>query len=305
MNVLIVTDLEGVIGIDNIFLPSSELLLFKELEVIIECLESKNVQNISICYSHDGGRLKGSDYLKLRGYRTFYGLDNIVFDNYDYAIMSGFHAKKNSGGVFDHTLRHDIDKIIYDGEDIGEIQLFAYWLETKNVPVRLVIGEAAAIKECAYLNCLFCDIKNRHNFRNKLLHEQMYAKIRNNVNTVYSKNLVNNLEFHRFDTEKVFLRFINYDIAKLMGLRGYTTYDDSLMFNSLDALISNLNKLALELNEVYVFIVKENSEFAIQLRKQRDRLVMSEEINYILNLPIDQITSNHKEIVVKVLNNHE
>lgn len=305
MKVLIVTDLEGVIGIDSIFSSNRELLLFKELDVIIECLEQRNVRNISICYTHDGGRLKGTDYLKLKGYRTFYGIGNIVFDNYDYAIMSGFHAKKNSGGVFDHTLRHDIDRIIYNGKEIGEIQLFAYWLETRNVPVKLVIGEAAAVKESSCLNCVFCDVKNRYNFRDKLLHEQMYARIRDSVNALYDEKQVKNSRIKRFDTEKVFLKFINNDIADLMEQRGYSRHEDCLMFESLDALVCNVHKLALDLNDVYAFIIKENTEFAVLLRKQRDRLVISDEISYILNLPIDQITSKHKSIIGNLPNIQE
>lgn len=106
-NYLLLTDLEGIIGVRNLrrHYENGNLLL-REIEVTVSSIRA-HAENISVCYIHNNGKGLSQNQLANMGVDLIEGIWNLrmQISHFDYAILIGFHGMKNSGGTFDHSLR--------------------------------------------------------------------------------------------------------------------------------------------------------------------------------------------------------
>lgn len=146
--------------------------------------------------------------------------------------MVGFHAKNNSGGYFDHTIREDIEEIIYGDLSVGEIELYGRWIEKQGIPVLLVAGEDIAEKEAENIDSYFFSTKSiRKKYKKEELLKEYEKKISESIN---SKKVIED-----FTGGKIEIKYINNDILEYMKRRGYKVENNRLVFNSLNEFILN------------------------------------------------------------------
>lgn len=150
--VLIIADLEGIIGLESLNdFSYNNQLLETELRMTITVLRSYNFSDIYICNIHNNGMAYDKS-LKLLAEVERASLVNLneLSSNlsfYSFAIMIGFHGMIGSGGKHDHNFRLDITQCKIKNEIMGEVGLFARYLENNGVRVLFISGEGNFIKE--------------------------------------------------------------------------------------------------------------------------------------------------------------
>ena len=152
MRALIVADIEGVHGVYNLTdTKRNAELLTKEVETCILALHNCNITRITVCDSHNKGNSICLDTLSkynIELLSQLHSLAELEHEDYDFAILIGFHGMNGSDGILAHTLRPDIRGVrLANGVEIGEVELICRWLGHLNIPVILVVGDVEATRE--------------------------------------------------------------------------------------------------------------------------------------------------------------
>lgn len=287
--ILLIADLEGIIGVTDIFLEENKRYLLEEIEFITNILKKNNIQKIDICYIHDGGRLLKTEKLFDNTCRIYNHISQIdICEKYDGAFMIGFHGKNNSGGYFDHTIRGDIEKIIYGDLSVGEIELYGRWIEKQGIPVLLVAGEDVAKKEAENIEAYFFSTKSiRKKYKkDELLKE--YEKII--IESINSKKVIED-----YSGGKIEIKYLNNDIMEHMKRNGYKVENNRLVFNSLNEFILNDILWEKDMMDAYDKILSRNMQFSLYLKKHKEKLIDKE--NLILGKRLDLISEKDIEYI--------
>lgn len=165
MKIYIVTDLEGVAGV---VLPAqtahgtrefeeARRLLTYEVNATVEGILSVVDAEVYVNDGHDGGfnlvleDLHEEAKVVLGAPRPFSlgGLD----DSFDAVFLLGYHSMAGSRkGVLSHTMSsRAIYRVVFNGDEIGEIGIIALLSGRYDVPVGLVTGDLAAVNEARRL----------------------------------------------------------------------------------------------------------------------------------------------------------
>lgn len=291
--ILLIVDLEGIIGVEDIFSDTNKSYLLKEIAFICNVLKNNSVQKIDICYIHDGGRiLKNEDLLEniCRIYNHISQID--ICKKYDGAFMIGFHGKKYSGGYFDHTIRDDIEEIFYRNLSVGEIELYGRWIEKQGIPILLVTGEDVAEKEAKNIESYFFSTKSitKKYKREELLED--YKKII--IESINSKKVIKNC-----GEGKIKIKYINNDIAKYMKKCGYKVENNKVIFDSLDEFILNDVIWEKDMSSAYNKVLSRNIQFSLYLKDNREKIINKQ--NILLNKELDLISQNDIEFIINNL----
>lgn len=160
-NVLMITDLEGILGIEDNRVTEENLQRYAEgLNCYIDRLVAYK-KEVYICDIHNGGGMLDVTYLKHEPH-VVHGIENIDFSvDYEYAILVGFHGMSKENGILCHTFRIDIDNIRIYKEPCGEITLFAWWLMRHNIPIKFITGAAGIEREARRLKIPFFVTKKK------------------------------------------------------------------------------------------------------------------------------------------------
>jgi len=141
-HLLIISDLEGIIGYSNLTDNNNQSYLNKEISIALSVAKKYDYEKITVCNIHDDGKTvinipdnKSITYIS--------GINALVNSSWTYTetIMIGFHGREGSGGVFDHTFRKDIAKIEYNNTILGEVGMIFNLMQLYNIPVRFISGE--------------------------------------------------------------------------------------------------------------------------------------------------------------------
>lgn len=295
--ILLIADLEGIIGVVDIFSDENKKYLSEEIGFIVNVLKKNKVQKIDICYIHDGGRLLKNENLFDNICRIYHHISQIDFgEKYDGVFMVGFHAKNNSGGYFDHTIREDIEEIIYGDLSVGEIELYGRWIEKQGIPVLLVAGEDIAEKEAENIDSYFFSTKSiRKKYKKEELLKEYEKKISESIN---SKKVIED-----FTGGKIEIKYINNDILEYMKRRGYKVENNRLVFNSLNEFILNDIFWEEDMMNAYNKLLSRNIQFSLYLKKHKEKILDKE--NLILRKKLDLISKRDIEYIINNLLCHE
>lgn len=159
--ILIVTDIEGVGGVNNSeeqLLPGqrrfeeSRRLLVGELNAAVEGCLKAGAREVVIWDGHDGSRALSIDDIHpraqlLQGRPTppnYYLEDRL----YDGILFVGQHAMSGApGGVLAHSQSFSVQNILINGRAVGEIGQVAAIAGYFNIPVIMLAGDRAACDE--------------------------------------------------------------------------------------------------------------------------------------------------------------
>lgn len=151
MRVLIIADMEGVIGIEshaacNRRMPEYERgrqLLADEVNLVAAAAREAGATRVAVIDWHAGG---GNLTRELLGD----GVEVVAEDfspGYDVVILTGYHAMAGTGNAFiSHTMSQPVT-LEMNGEQCGELAILSRWAGESGVPVALVSGDTATIAE--------------------------------------------------------------------------------------------------------------------------------------------------------------
>jgi len=163
--ILIVNDIEGISGVDNVHMTQYGFKEFEEgrvqvtedVNAAIRGLRAAGTAEILVADSHgSGGPNKNIIPEKLeRNVKLFQEgpvykrLKEAADDSVDAAVFIGFHAMADTKDGF---LRHTITlepRIRINGKPVGETAIDAYTLAEHGIPVIMVTGDQALIREAS------------------------------------------------------------------------------------------------------------------------------------------------------------
>jgi D-amino peptidase len=159
--ILIVTDMEGVGGVNNAdeqLLPGqrrfeeSRRILTGELNAAVAAAKAAGASNIVVWDGHDGSRSLALDELDphaslIQGRPTpanYYFSERL----YDGVMFIGQHAMAGAkGGVLAHSQSFNVERITINGKPVGEIGQLAAVAGYFHIPVIMLAGDQAACEE--------------------------------------------------------------------------------------------------------------------------------------------------------------
>jgi D-amino peptidase len=149
--VLIIADMEGVIGIErkeacDPRLPEYEAgaqLLAAEINVVGAAARQAGATSVSVIDWHAGGGNLKQEMLDV-------GVEIVPEDfapGYDVVLLTGFHAMAGTTDAFiSHTMSQRVT-LEMNGEQAGELALLSRWAGDEGVPVAIATGDRAATVE--------------------------------------------------------------------------------------------------------------------------------------------------------------
>ena len=149
--VLIIADMEGVIGIEqkeacDRRLPEYKAgakLLAAEVNVVAAAARDAGATSVSVIDWHAGGGNLKPEMLDV-------GVEIVAEDfshGYDVVLLTGYHAMAGTTDAFiSHTMSQRVT-LEMNGEQAGELALLSRWAGEEGVPVAIVTGDRAATVE--------------------------------------------------------------------------------------------------------------------------------------------------------------
>ena len=155
--ILILSDLEGILGVDSIFNTKSNVSKYqREVSAYLQ-VASKLGYEVFYCDMHGNGTMVGwndkeSPFRIIAKEKLKCELSQTCFNC---AAMIGFHAKAGSDGVLSHTFTDEVLDLRIGGESAGEIEIIALWLWKYRIPVAFLSGRREAQEEAERIGCTF------------------------------------------------------------------------------------------------------------------------------------------------------
>lgn len=291
---LVLSDLEGVIGVWNMQDERTPILYAKEMDVVVKTLQEANIFDITICDTHNGGGILRKENMEEKEVTILYGIEGIKSgENFDFAILTGFHGRAGMKGVFCHSLRFDIKHLELEETPCGEVELFTEWLNKKGIPVIGTCGAEGIEGD------FFCT-KTVEEYKEKRIPEDQYMKLSQYIKNVLEKPTYRVKE-RKEKSIKVSLH--NIDALPLLEKAGYTIEDKKIIFQSVEKFIKELFFFCNILNYINEKIMDRNRRFISYIEKDRNLLmkILVKEDN-ILDKSLDQIEIKDIHTVWELLN---
>lgn len=155
-NILILADMEGCAGITD--MKQYDICrerMIEEVERVIQSIETYDKGDVTIADCHNDGK-NIVPFFAEKGYLCYehiWSIKNI--EQYDCAMLIGFHAKNGGTGFCPHTIRPDVQELFLGEKSIGEVELLINWLAGHGVPVLFISGDEAVKKELDGYVCEF------------------------------------------------------------------------------------------------------------------------------------------------------
>ena len=314
MNIIIITDLEGIIGFDSSLDTSKALELWvQNLTVILKLLQEYLPNNhITICDVHNNGFYskeiaKRISELKMTTVRVIGGIDTLLNNLviYDVGLLIGFHGKAGAKGRFSHSFRDDFVHILAGEQKkpVGEIYLFIHLLKYYNIPVVFVSGEGGISDEIEQ-GIIYYQTEDIHDIKEDLFTFSEIA--RHSMHSLVSfalKNDIQEMDAKRND-EVIRIEVDNLDKISYAENAGFIIENNQIVFLNIISFFSNVVRLAHVMNEANCQIYKRNLQFAYTINKYKDKLLLDMKIIDILKKPLNLLDNgdlyNIKTFLLKV-----
>ena len=306
MNILILTDLEGSIGLQK-GMPYCCMKSYwkKTISAAIEAIKgNNNITNIDICNIHNNGN--ETEELKrdiqqdsIVFHKGITGLFNAC-KKCDVAMMVGVHGKSNSGGMFPHSFRTDIKNIFwgYNGKAVGEVFLFLHFFQLRRIPVVFVSGEGYFDDELSNHCCEKYIVSTDVDYQHSILCFQ--KSIKNAIQGIDQEEHYNEMVEHK----KVYVEVDNKDKLQFLEEQGFPVFNGYIRFESVNAFFERIVEFAHLLRESHVQLVQRNIRCVKEWALFRDKILFDEKLHDVMNKPLELITSDDcKRVWESVLNN--
>lgn len=262
-SILLLVDLEGMIGINSMRENISRLtqLASAELHFVISKLCAAGFLDITIADIHNEGKVSGTIDFEPYNVKVIQGINNLVSakDFYDCAIMLGFHGRSNSGGLFDHTFRLDIEKCFYGNKNIGEVGAYFRWLNLKGISVAMVSGEGNFLDELKDFPCIIHAIKDKP-VNTEIIQYEYFCLEHSLDQAIYSMQN-ERLVVYDIPPKRVSIKVDNLDKYVLLRNCFGNIYMSIFSFDSLEDFFGQIYDFAMALNEAEKKIFEINNRF--------------------------------------------
>ncbi len=287
---LILVDLEGIYGVEDLNdIPRNKELLLAQLKRTIDCIKTNNNSSVKVCLIHGDGQMDvEKDILDLGADYYGGGIKSILSPKSaaNYAIMIGFHSKTGGLGSFPHSFKPEIEHVITDGKEIGEVYLFSKFFMLHGTKVLFVSGEGLFDDE------LISAAAKAHYISSDADYEDTLMCALNADTSEIQSNLTD---------EEILLYLNNTDYYNLIDSALYSKERKCYVFNSVQHFFQNVIDLCIEINRASVIIRRTNLNFAKDIR----RLVQSGQAEMpdieLLNKDIFLFNEFEREMVMNLL----
>lgn len=243
-NILILADMEGCPGITDMKqYDACRERMIEEVERVIQIIESCGEADITVVDCHNDGK-NIVQHFSEEGYichEHIWSIQNI--EQYDCAMLIGFHPKKGSKGFCPHTIRPDVDELYLGEKSIGEVELLINWLAGHGVPVVFVGGDDAVKKELTGYDGEFyaSNMVGVELPDGKVLLEQMLPHIKKALDTKH--RIV-----PHYDNCEIRLRLLGESYDKFVPRELFHVRDGLVVFPDTESFIMSLRSLCEFLN---------------------------------------------------------
>ncbi len=292
--ILIVTDLEGIIGIKSLNDEERNIILYhNELQMLINIVKDFYNEEITICNIHNNNMDKKilSEILLDENRITLLPLEKLplYINSFQIAFMIGFHGMANSGGIFDHSFRLDIINCQYDTKFIGEVGAFYRYLNNNGVSILFISGEGNFEKELDDIHieatCIHKVAYDNINMSNE------YDRFKNELINAINKKTKKTLMTYE---APFFIKVDNKDKYLILNRTPYhfVSNNNRFIFDTLDIFFKNIISFCTALNYATKIIRDKNYALINKIKKEHKQLMFPD---IYKNLPItlidDQIRS--------------
>lgn len=243
-NILILADMEGCAGITD--MKQYDICrerMIEEVERVIRLIETYKEAGVTIVDCHNDGKNIVSFFVA-KGYLCYehiWSIKNI--EQYDCAMLIGFHAKNGGNGFCPHTIRPDVQELLLGEKSIGEVELLINWLAGHGVPVLFVSGDEAVKKELDGYACEF------------------YASNKDGMESLDQQTLLERMESHikralesqkeiepRYNDCAIKVKLIGESYCKWMPRELFSTEEEMVIFPDTESFMMSLLSLCGFLN---------------------------------------------------------
>ena len=297
-DILIIVDLEGIIGMKKgVTKEYARFLMIRELQYVVNTITEYNeLCSITICDVHNDGTLL-SNGLVATNIKCLNGINKLTRTpwNYDIAMLIGFHAMANQGGIFDHTFRSDIEGIYLEStrEAIGEISGLVLFSENKGVPVIFISGEGNFENEVSTKKIPIHKVNDKDDL------DKQYKELCNFI-AISLESHINPVVSH--EKQRVFVRVDNSDKVLRLQSDGFSISDKEVVFDSIEDFFLNLYRFGDALNRATSHIIKENLQLARRIQMANIGKGECENIMQLLSKPISMINEEDRLMIRQSLN---
>lgn len=299
-DILLLVDLEGIIGVKNILLyENCRKMMIDELFCVIKSLQKNGFVQITVCNIHNDGNLLNDNDASVLHFRLIKGIKCLARQgvHFQFAILLGFHGMAGSGGQFGHTFRYDFDNVYFGNKRFGEVGLYTRWLEINHVPVLLVSGEGDFKKELIPGGCEIHYVDNIRGMSLLSKYEDLAFAVENCV-----KKQIR--EPHKVSNYMVSVEVDNSDKYTLLSKSPYKYYvvDQKFLFSSLNDFFEKLFDFCVALNKSSDEILQKNILLAKRIHKKGiQKGNINSQTQDILNLPLNRIDHSARLAIEKVM----
>ena len=287
---LILADLEGIYGVEDLNdIPRNKDLLLAQLKRTIDCIKTIKDSVVKVCLIHGDGQMDvEGDILNLGANYYGGGIKSILNPKSaaDYAILIGFHSKTAGAGVFPHSFKPEIERVITDDKEIGEVYLFSKFFKLHGTKVLFVSGEGFFDDEIVFEGTKTHYISSAVNYEDALLSAL-------NADSSEVKSFVTD--------DEIQLYLNNSDYYGLIDSALYSKERKCYVFASVQNFFENIIDLCIEINRTSAIIRRTNLAFA----KEISRLVKSGQAEMpdieLLNKDIFLFNEFEREMVMNLL----
>ena len=306
MNVLIIADIEGIVGVVNMNdIEQNNNLMTKEVLSVCLALKRCGVDNIDVCDAHNEGKnIDRSPFtdIDVNVISQVWNVDLSV--KYDAALLVGYHGMNGSDSVFAHTLKDDVEKVKTNSSPIGEVGIFMSWLNESRIPVIFVSGDEQATSEAIEQD------SNCYTFTKKNIEAEKMT-LENLTECYYEvlKHAIQCFKKGRYKTSELKV-YPLYMYLENPGMLPYIRSQEKVMknaiiFESSTDLVSGISEICEDINKAKLKILKENIEYAKNLRMQFSdidvRKIENNKLIELLNKDVTMLQSGDKKYIWETL----
>ncbi len=294
--ILLLVDMEGIIGVLRMQnMEQNVCLAYRQISIVISELNRKGYDNIVVCNIHDDGHCLDSEKIEKIGATLVQGVRelSLIVSGVSYAIMLGFHGRRECGGRFDHTFRYDIKTVHYGNYDIGEVGAFYRWLTLEGVRVLLVSGEGNFMEEIDGYLCVVHSVQTFPSTADII--EREYRNFEKAL--IKAMRLIHKKRDEKICSKRVRVTVCNTDVYAIM--KDHPQYDaekQEFVFSSLRDFFEQIYDFVMELNIASEKICENNVTFIEQLKhSQYGKIELESLLSDYLNKDIWEICAEDRK----------
>lgn len=274
MNILVLSDLEGTIGVVNgISNEEAAQLRIKEIEALLEVLLKEGYKHIYLCDCHGSGKNLDGHFKSVENLYIIQNYWNIDFSlKYEFALLIGFHAKAGENGLA-HSFLIDFKSVVMDEKEVGEIEVFSNLLYAHGIKVIFISADEPAKDEVRNIKCKY------FNSSNSFILNKNYLDFKYEIEKAVCTD---SYKIGRYNPAPIEIEFYDVRIEKLVKEFVCQEEQRKVRFENCIHFLEQLPEISIR---VMLWKDDEINNMLRELKKKREEItVLKRKDNYIENI---------------------